>query len=221
MSMKVLRKNWSITVFGLGIVVISFLICLTVYVLIRYGFEAQQQNIVILVASINLVFSMVLLVVTINSLRLVKRDVETRIRPFVSFGEIEGESNTQTIETNSTQIELHIPIQNTGTVPAENLQVITSTLAADSGRCISCLESQAPKLAPNNHYILDVELDIPKQSCTVRDDNAGDMKTILALEVKYDGIDESYEWGQRYRMKLGKKTVGGAVYNELKFIPIE
>lgn len=74
MSMKELRKNWSITVFGLGIVVISFLICLTVYVLIRYGFEAQEQNIVILVASINLVFTMVLLVVTISSLRLVKRD---------------------------------------------------------------------------------------------------------------------------------------------------
>jgi len=138
------------------------------------------------------------LLVSSVQLDLMRRDFNARIRPFVSFDEIKGEAIS-----NTHSINLRIPIQNTGTIPAENLKVFTSTLVSDTGQLISELESQAPGLAPNNQYILNVEL-------------STGVNTILRLYVKYEGLEKSYDWEQKYRMQVEKKATGAY----LSFIPV-
>ena len=159
-----------------------------------------------------LAVALVALLVANVGLDLARRDFTTRDRPFVSFGEISGDGRP-----NTTQLQLHIPIQNTGICPAEDVRITTSSVAADTGKTVSESESRAPKLAPNQHYTLNVDLEIPKVSPAMKDDS----KTILQLHVKYKGLNKSYEWKQKYRMQLGTKTVGEAMYNYLEFIPTE
>ncbi len=89
--------------------------------------------------------------------------------------------------------------------------MFTSTLTLDTDQLVTEVESQAPKLAPNNQYALNVQLGVLKTSSTT---------TILRVCVKYEELNKSYDWEQKYRMQLETKTSGVGVYNYLSFIPI-
>lgn len=194
LSLAKLRRNISTLITAI------FWACIIVGIL---AFTATSKPDKIFEAGIIAVALFALLIASVQ-LDLMRREFNARVRPFVSFGEIRGEANRQIIESSTDSIELRIPIQNTGIIPADNLRVFTSTLAADTGQLINELESQAPKLAPNNLYNLNVQLSMPKTS-----------STILRLRVKYEGLGKSYDWEQKYRMQVERKTSG--VY--LSFIP--
>jgi hypothetical protein len=160
------------------------------------------------------IFALVLAILGFN---FVRRQVETRIRPFVSVHTIESSASVSKESTHFILDSLSIHIQNTGSIPARSPRVHVCLKRADSGQIAWQDKKEMPSLAPNTRGRLTFSDLTPPE--IHQDIYQGKMN--LEIRVNYEGIGENYQTKQTYKIQPSGLPITAQNFTVFVFEPIE
>lgn len=204
--MNWLRHHSKAVVSFLGILVIAYVIAVTIfYVYGKYGFEAQLQYGALLLTGATLSVTVMLVALTTSNLEFMKRDIEARVRPFLSVNEIKELKREDAVNK-----FYSFNLRNTGIVPAKSVQVIALRVNTETRANERLMRQNLPLIAPNQEIPLVIHVD---RSALQEAIDAGVYN--LELTFEYEGIEKTYWTKQSFRIATHDQMSG------LLFIPTD
>lgn len=164
------------------------------------GINAYLGFAALLIAIATLCVTALSLNYTSRSLALTTRDINARVRPFLSIGKINGEFLLRSQETPGPNlVEVSLSLHNTGSVPATQVNVTLFLKEIDSD---NILDSPTPTylsaLQPNvSAYAIAY---YPPQDPSIQQLVNSD-KTLLQVFISYTGIDHTHISLQTFRIE--------------------
>lgn len=157
------------------------------------------------------------LLLAILSLNFAKREIEARVRPFLSVHKIESSASVSEESTHFILDSLSIYFQNTGSIPAKEPRIHICLRYIDSNQIVWEDGKEIPSFAPSTQVSLDFfNLSPPEIHRIIY---KGKMN--LEICVNYKGLAENHQTKQTYKIKPSGLPITAPNFTVFVFEPVE